>query len=246
MIASRYVLAAAISLITAKSTEGNNMNSWCDTYPANQAHCYKAIANIKLENGKLPSTENEVRTIADSCSLIVFNKNLMQDITPAQITEAVTAHFEKCPDKAGWIILPSNKQVLVQIKIRAPPNSQWSAWNSDAELKKAYCYRPEGESAIGSGDDCIAAYQKFPIDPRTGYLIGLVPTPMALELNSGSCTVQISTTDGSDIQMNKKEVDSAIIGMMNKCGNTPGVVNVNGAQGPNGRIFVQTYSSSQE
>ncbi|OAV92221.1 hypothetical protein PTTG_27705 [Puccinia triticina 1-1 BBBD Race 1] len=219
MIVSRYVLAAAIGLITAKSSESANVESWCDTYPANQVHCYKAITNIKLENGKLPGNEYEIRTISDSCSLIVFNSYLIENITPADITEAVTLHFEKCPHKAGMITLPSNNKVTVQIKIRAPPDSEWSAWNSDAELNKPYCFRPEAGPTIQSIDDCIAAYQKFPVDPRTGYMIELVPTPISLVLNSGSCRVRISTTDGSDIQMNKKEVDSAIIGMIKKCGN---------------------------
>ncbi|WAQ87336.1 hypothetical protein PtA15_8A240 [Puccinia triticina] len=227
MIVSRYVLAAAIGLITAKSSESANVESWCDTYPANQVHCYKAITNIKLENGKLPGNEYEIRTISDSCSLIVFNSYLIENITPADITEAVTLHFEKCPHKAGMITLPSNNKVTVQIKIRAPPDSEWSAWNSDAELNKP-------------------AYQKFPVDPRTGYMIELVPTPISLVLNSGSCRVRISTTDGSDIQMNKKEVDSAIIGMIKKCGNLPGVVNVNGAEGANGRLFVQTLPASHK
>jgi hypothetical protein len=51
--------------------------------------------------------------------------------------------------------VPSNQKVSVLVKIRAPPGTQWEAWNADAELNKPYCYQPKGEPEVKFKDDCI-------------------------------------------------------------------------------------------
>ncbi|WAR53616.1 hypothetical protein PtB15_3B124 [Puccinia triticina] len=241
MIASRFAVVAVISLIMAKSSESANVQHGCYQNTVNQNECKKAIATIKLDrHDRLPPSESEVRTISGSCSLVVFNKKLFQDVTMDQITQGLATHFKNCPNKAGFFALPGNEEVMVQIKTRAAPGSQWNAWNADAELNKPYCFKPKGDQDIASSEDCIAAYHKIPSDPQTGFFIHT--PPRGFQISSGSCTVIISTTDGSVIKMNKKDSDSAIIAMMKECGKLklPGVVNVKGAEGPNGKVFVQT------
>ncbi|OAV85946.1 hypothetical protein PTTG_00656 [Puccinia triticina 1-1 BBBD Race 1] len=228
----------------AKSSESANVQHGCYQNTVNQNECKKcilisfelpffipaiAIATIKLDrHDRLPPSESEVRTISGSCSLVVFNKKLFQDVTMDQITQGLATHFKNCPNKAGFFALPGNEEVMVQIKTRAAPGSQWNAWNADAELNKPYCFKPKGDQDIASSEDCIAFFIHTP--------------PRGFQISSGSCTVIISTTDGSVIKMNKKDSDSAIIAMMKECGKLklPGVVNVKGAEGPNGKVFVQT------
>ncbi|OAV92579.1 hypothetical protein, variant [Puccinia triticina 1-1 BBBD Race 1] len=159
-----------------------------------------------------------------------------QKDSPMQVNEAYIEHFKKCPGKAGRTVFPSNKELVLEIKLRATPSTQLDPWESDGGLLKPYCYRAPGARAVGSKDDCIIAYNTVPVDPRTGY----ITRTSGFQITYRSCMIRMDTTDGSPNKMKKVDADSAIFGMIEKCDKLPGVVNLNGASGPNGRLFVRT------
>ncbi|OAV98849.1 hypothetical protein PTTG_25534 [Puccinia triticina 1-1 BBBD Race 1] len=202
MIALRFVFVAVIGLIRADSSESAGVKAGCSAEtPANLDQCKKAITNIKLDNGKLPGNEPEIRAISDSCSIVVLNRQLVKDVTPDQITEALNTHFKNCPSQGGSIALLGHKdRVFLQIKTRNPVGSKDEALNADAELNKPYCSQPKTRPSTTSfSDDCLAAYKNFRANPNTGILT--IPGPKGSQVISASCMIQITTTDGTEAKM---------------------------------------------
>ncbi|EFP78911.2 uncharacterized protein PGTG_04867 [Puccinia graminis f. sp. tritici CRL 75-36-700-3] len=211
MLSYRFVLIAIISLLLTST-----VNARCYRRPANQNHCNGAINKITFQEGKLPMIENEVVAILDTCSLIVRNLH-QQVVTKDLIKSGVAELFKQCPGKCGSVKVPSNPKVSVLVKMRAPAGTQWEAWNADAELNKPYCYQPNGEPEVKSKYDCIKAYNQIPIDSQ-GHLThkskGLL-TQMGVTF--GSCTLALTSTDGSIFQLNKKDTAPIITKMIQQC-----------------------------
>ncbi|OAV90061.1 hypothetical protein PTTG_28461 [Puccinia triticina 1-1 BBBD Race 1] len=240
MITLRFGLVAAIGLITAENFQSANA---CYPYNVVQDDCNNAIEKIQLVNEKLPENENEIRAISGTCAVVVWNKKWIKHVTRDQIREAATEHFKGCPGQAGIILLPSNQELALEFKIRAPALSQWEAWNADAEFKKAYCFQPEDELGIGSKEDCKIAYNTaVPVNPQTKF----ISRTSWFQVKYGSCMVRFTTSDGSPIRMKKEDADQAIIAMFDQCDKIPGAVNLNGATGPNGRLFVRTMATKKK
>ncbi|KAA1104631.1 hypothetical protein PGT21_028570 [Puccinia graminis f. sp. tritici] len=103
--------------------------------------------------------------------------------------------------------------------------------------------KPNGEPEVKSNNDCIKAYNQIPIDSQ-GHLTHKSKGPLTqMGVTFGSCTLALTSTDGSIFQLNKKDTAPIITKMIQQCDKKPGSVNLKGTQGPNGRVFVHTYSS---
>ncbi|KAA1078194.1 hypothetical protein PGT21_030300 [Puccinia graminis f. sp. tritici] len=246
MIAYRCVLIVVISILLATTFPVDAKGCWNVNGDVNRKRnnkdCYAAMKKIIFDtSGKaphLPTDEGVVKTISGGCSLIVKNPN-HAIVTEPDIKVALEALFKKCPNIGGYVMFPNIPQASLEIRERAAAGSRYEAFNPDAELDKPYCYQAKGMPDIKANDDCIKAYEGLSTDSQGR----ISPTTNGAHVVFQSCYLSISTTDESMLQVMKKDADAIVKNMITKCDKKSGFVNLRGAQGKNGRVFVETHAA---
>ncbi|KAH9446035.1 hypothetical protein Pst134EB_023854 [Puccinia striiformis f. sp. tritici] len=174
--------------------------------------------------------------------LIIKNPN-RASVTEDSIRKVLDDAAKQCPGKGGRFSFPENRSVNLEIRPRAAPGSERLAFDPDFPLEKTYCYQGGKEILpITDKGACIKALENLPTDAN-GIIMGDDNKPAtSVYKYSKSCTLYIFTTDQSLLQVVKKDVAPKITKMIQECDTKRGNLNLNGAQGPNGRVLVYTYA----
>ncbi|KAH9446036.1 hypothetical protein Pst134EA_023004 [Puccinia striiformis f. sp. tritici] len=244
MIAHHCLFIALVSSLLTESL-AVGFQCWNDPVP-NPKECEGAITNIHFDTttkpSRLPLTEGKVRTINGGCALIIKNPN-RASVTEDSIRKVLDDAAKQCPGKGGRFSFPENRSVNLEIRPRAAPGSERLAFDPDFPLEKTYCYQGGKEILpITDKGACIKALENLPTDAN-GIIMGDDNKPAtSVYKYSKSCTLYIFTTDQSLLQVVKKDVAPKITKMIQECDTKRGNLNLNGAQGPNGRVLVYTYA----
>ncbi|KAI9603768.1 hypothetical protein H4Q26_003371 [Puccinia striiformis f. sp. tritici PST-130] len=204
-----------------------------------------AIKNIIFDTTTKPPqlflNEGEVRTISGGCSLVVNNPS-RAIVTEASIRKAVDALIKQCPGKGGKLGFSDNPKVVLEIRQRAPPGTEFEGYNPDFPLEKPYCFQvPKGKPEVTDQRACIDAFAGMFTD-TAGVIMGDDKKPTnTIVAGSNKCTLYMFTTDQSRIKVVQKDAAPLIVTMLQQCGTKSGTLNLKGAEGANGRVIVRTY-----
>ncbi|KAI7955820.1 hypothetical protein MJO29_007219 [Puccinia striiformis f. sp. tritici] len=267
MIAHHVIFIALISLLP---TESLAVDKACykDHAVLIPKDCDGAIKNIIFDTTTKPPqlflNKGEVRTISGGCSLVVNNPS-RAIVTEASIRKAVDALIKQCPGKGGKLGFSDNPKVVLEIRQRAPPGTEFEGYNPDFPLEKPYCFQvPKGKPEVTDQRACIEsvhyiAYHKLiktsssPVNltisafagmftDTAGVIMGDDKKPTnTIVAGSNKCTLYMFTTDQSRIKVVQKDAAPLIVTMLQQCGTKSGTLNLKGAEGANGRVIVRTY-----
>ncbi|KAH9454269.1 hypothetical protein Pst134EB_014363 [Puccinia striiformis f. sp. tritici] len=244
MIAHHVIFIALISLLP---TESLAVDKACykDHAVLIPKDCDGAIKNIIFDTTTKPPqlflNEGEVQTISGGCSLVVNNPS-RAIVTEASIRKAVDALIKQCPGKGGKLGFSDNPKVVLEIRQRAPPGTEFEGYNPDFPLEKPYCFQvPKGKPEVTDQRACIDAFAGMFTD-TAGVIMGDDKKPTnTIVAGSNKCTLYMFTTDQSRIKVVQKDAAPLIITMLQQCGTKSGTLNLKGAEGANGRVIVRTY-----
>ncbi|POW20769.1 hypothetical protein PSHT_03157 [Puccinia striiformis] len=209
----------------------------------NPYHCVKALQRIIYdEEGHLPTTETSVKVMYKSCLILVDNPT-RAFVTEEKIVNLAVNIFQQCSKSAGRLQLPDDASIGVEIMQPAPPGSQLEAYNPDFELHRPSCHEVKVRVKIVQAD-CIKAYESLSTDPQGNISARNNLGTASVGATYKSCSLNIMTTDGSKIRMRKEDAETFFKTMVQKCDGKWGYINMIGAEGPNGRTIMHTFSDA--
>ncbi|EFP90684.2 uncharacterized protein PGTG_16710 [Puccinia graminis f. sp. tritici CRL 75-36-700-3] len=143
--------------------------------------------------------------------------------------------------QSGYVSIKDNQDVEVWVTPRQEPRESQIPYDPDFELGKPFCFH--GTKAVKQ--DCLDAYNQFPVDEQ-GHLINPETKSLAnsLHLKFKSCSITVYTTDGTNVLVKKQDSLDVVNTMMNTCDSQWGIVNIKGAEGPNGHVTITSRSTT--
>ncbi|POW12024.1 hypothetical protein PSTT_04850 [Puccinia striiformis] len=196
----------------------------------NPYHCVKALQRIIYdEEGHLPTTETSVKVMYKSCLILVDNPT-RAFVTEEKIVNLAVNIFQQCSKSAGRLQLPDDASIGVEIMQPAPPGSQQRRTTPISSSTDLHVMRSK-------------AYESLSTDPQ-GNISARETTLEQLQLERPTSHLNIMTTDGSKIRMRKEDAETFFKTMVQKCDGKWGYINMIGAEGPNGRTIMHTFSDA--
>ncbi|KAH9469991.1 hypothetical protein Pst134EA_007258 [Puccinia striiformis f. sp. tritici] len=193
--------------------------------------------------GKLPLTETSVNVMFQSCLIRVDNPTRAV-VTEASVIDTIISLIEQCPNAGAQIQLPSNSAVSVGIGQPAPRGSELEPYNPGFQIHTPSCHEVKFRVRIAQGD-CIRAYESLSADSQGNLSAKNNLAAPSVSASYRSCRVIIVTTDGSKIRMKKAAAEPFFKRMVQTCDGKWAYMSMVGAEGPNGRTIMHTFSEVQ-
>ncbi|PLW44852.1 hypothetical protein PCANC_10793 [Puccinia coronata f. sp. avenae] len=236
MFANPFVIATVISLVARDSFAIDcNPNT-----VVNAKECQEAISQIVYNHATLSPLSKHFVYVSGNCSINVANpKGAITNIT--QIESGFNQILQRCKPGTGGGNLPANQTIFLNIGYRS--TAPYAPYQSDFPSRKETCGLNTNAPNTHK-DDCWKAYKSVHYGVEGKFLDAKYQETSKVTTTYQSCTMSIETSDGSNISAISEHVQPVFEKLLSKCNGKSGVVSMSeGAQGPNGRLFLKTRSS---
>ncbi|PLW14878.1 hypothetical protein PCANC_16908 [Puccinia coronata f. sp. avenae] len=237
MLVNPFVIATVITLVARGSFAID-----CNPHTlVNPKECQAAISQIVYnQDGTLSPLSKHFVYVNGRCSINVANPKAALT-NKKQIETGFDQIIQRCRPGTGGGNLPANQTVFLNIGTRSA--APYAPYQSDFPFLKETCGLNTNAPDTHK-DDCWKAYKSVHYSVEGQFLDAQHQETSNVTTTYQSCTVTLETSDGSNIVATNGHVQPVFDTLLAKCNGKSGVVSIpEGAQGPNGRLFLKTKSS---
>ncbi|KAH9453038.1 hypothetical protein MJO28_008039 [Puccinia striiformis f. sp. tritici] len=238
MVAYQFVLFAATGLLQARSSLQAASLSPIGCNPdrvVRSSDCPKAYAKIIYEaDSTLYRKEGHIERAHGNC-VVVVTKTAETIVDQKMVETGFKKMMGQCKDSYAYYPLPGLEGVHLVIRPRMHP----LPIEDDAPFLKPVCLIDEDVKHAAVKADCMEAYKALTTDQQGRFSGPKYQATNVVSYSVKSCYVGVFTSDTSAITITRPEVDDIFENMLDECnGKWSGVPIQQGADGPNGRLFL--------